>query len=259
MLQGAKIPQGDFTELAKAYVNRPGYAAPLIDLLIVGARPDGTRLPIVADIGAGTGKLTEMLNARGVTGYAIEPNDAMRREGEALRLSNFLWRANAAEMTGLEDESIDLVTMASAFHWTDAPRALAEFHRILRPGGALALLWNPRDIARDRLQADIESDIAEIAPDIRRKSSGAAAYTDGLDDTLLAGGLFHDLVTLDAAHIEEMTAERHLGAWRSVNDIRAQAGEEKFAEIIAAIERRLAGRDYVAVRYRTRAWFVRRA
>lgn len=258
MLQGEKIPQGDFTELAKAYINRPGYAPPLVDLLIAGMRSDG-RPPIVADVGAGTGKLTEMLDARGLTGFAVEPNDAMRREGEDLRLPGFIWRAGSAEMTGLEDESVDFVTMASAFHWADAPRALAEFHRILRPGGALALLWNPRDIARDRLQADIEGDIAMIAPDIRRKSSGAAAYTDGLDDTLLAGGLFHDLVTLEAAHIEEMSAARHLGAWRSVNDIRAQAGEEKFAEIMAAIEQRLAGREYVAVRYRTRAWFIRRA
>lgn len=252
------MDQGNFTDLAEAYANRPGYAEPLVDLLIASARqPD--RPLVVADVGAGTGKLTEMLDARGLTGFAVEPNSAMRGEGEKLGLSGFAWRAGSAEETGLEDESVDLVTMASAFHWSDADRALAEFHRILRPGGMLALLWNPRDLARDRLQADIEGDIAQIAPGIRRKSSGAAAYTDGLDDRLLKDGLFHDLVTLEAPHVEEMTVERHLGAWRSVNDIRAQAGEEKFSEIIAAIEQRLAGREFVAVCYRDRAWFVRRA
>jgi hypothetical protein len=55
-----------------------------------------------------------------------------------------------------------------------------------------------------------------------------------------------------------MSVDRHLGAWRSVNDIRAQAGEQRFTEIIAAIERRLVGRELVTVRYRTRAWLVRK-
>lgn len=250
--------QGDFTHLAEAYANRPAYAEPVIDQLIAAVRAT-TASPIAADVGAGTGKLTQMLEARGLEGFAIEPNEAMRREGEKLGLPHFSWAAGSAEETGLEDGSVDLVTMASAFHWADAGRALAEFHRILRPGGLLALLWNPRDLVRDRLQADIEGDIAMIAPSIRRRSSGGAAYTDGLEDKLLADGLFRDLVFLEAPHVEEMSVERHLGAWRSVNDIRAQAGEEKFAEIIAAIERRLEGCDQVAVRYRTRAWFVRRA
>jgi SAM-dependent methyltransferase len=246
--------QGDFTQLAKAYVHRPAYAAPVIDMLI------GQAGPIVADIGAGTGKLTQMLAAKGgLCGFAIEPNDAMRAEGQALRSPGFEWRAGAAEATGLEDACVDWVTMASAFHWTDAPKALAEFHRILRPFGRLTLLWNPRDLARDHLQADIEREIAKIAPQIQRRSSGAAAYTEGLEDLLLGSGLFKDLVFMEAPHVETMSRERHLGAWRSVNDIRAQAGEATWARIMAAIEARLAGHDEVEVLYRTRAWTVRKA
>jgi SAM-dependent methyltransferase len=250
--------QGDFTHLAEAYANRPAYAEPIVDQLVVAVRAHASS-PIAVDVGAGTGKLTQMLAVHGLGGFAVEPNEAMRREGAKLGLPSFSWRSGTAEETGLDDGSVDLVTMASAFHWADAGRALAEFHRILRPGGLLVLLWNPRDLARDRLQADIEGDIAMIAPDIRRRSSGGAAYTDGLEDKLIADGLFRDLVFLEAPHVEEMSADRHLGAWRSVNDIRAQAGEEKFGKIIAAIERRLEGCDQVAVRYRTRAWFVRRA
>lgn len=245
--------QGDFTELAKAYVHRPAYAIPVVDTLI--SRTDGR----VADIGAGTGKLTKMLSDRAdVSGFAIEPNDAMRAEGEALKLPDFDWRAGSAEATGLDDECVDWVTMASAFHWTDAPKALAEFHRILRPGGMLTLMWNPRDLARDRLQADIEREIARIAPQIQRRSSGAAAYTEGLEDLLLGSGLFKDLLFLEAPHVETMSRERHIGAWKSVNDIRAQAGEEAWAEILAAIETLLDGRDEVEVLYRTRAWTVRK-
>ena len=57
-----------------------------------------------------------------------------------------------AEATGLPDASADAVTVAQAFHWFDGPRALAEIHRVLRPGGVLALIWNRRDV-RDELQA----------------------------------------------------------------------------------------------------------
>ena len=250
--------QGDFTKLAEAYVHRPAYAGPLIDLLVAGVKTQRPA-PIVADVGAGTGKLTEMLEVRGLRGFAVEPNDAMREMGETLGLERFSWRAGSAEATGLDDGCVDLVTMASAFHWADAPRALTEFHRILRPGGWLALLWNPRDLARDRLQADIEGDIVTIAPHIRRRSSGGPAYTEGIEDTLLADGLFRDLVFLEAPHIEEMAAERHLGAWRSVNDIQAQAGEEAWPKILSAIERRLEGRNRITVHYRTRVWIVRRS
>jgi SAM-dependent methyltransferase len=245
---------GDFTALAKAYVHRPAYAQTVIDALIGQA---GHR---VADIGAGTGKLTAMLSARGgLGGYAVEPNGAMRAEGEALTLPDFQWLDGSAEATGLPDACVDWVTMASAFHWTDAPKALAEFHRILRPSGLLTLLWNPRDLARDRLQADIERDIAAIAPSIQRRSSGAPAYTDGLEDLLLGSGRFGDLLFLEAPHVERMSVERHLGAWRSVNDIQAQAGPDKWAQILAAIARRLEGLTEVAVQYRTRAWSVRKA
>lgn len=250
--------QGDFTELAKAYTHRPAYAEPVIDALIALLGTDADS-GLVADVGAGTGKLTAMLDVRGLGGFAVEPNGAMRAEGQALGLANFEWREGAAEVTGLPDACVDWVTMASAFHWTDAPKALAEFHRILRPGGMLTLLWNPRDIARDRLQSDIEAKIAAIAPHIRRRSSGSAAYTETLEDTLLASRLFGDLVFMEGPHVERMSAERHLGAWRSVNDIQAQAGAEGWAQILSAIEGLLAGQDEIEVLYRTRAWTVRKA
>jgi SAM-dependent methyltransferase len=249
--------QGDFTALAKAYAHRPAYSPTVLDTLARLITSEVGR-PRVADIGAGTGKLTTMLEGLGFQGFAVEPNAAMRHEGEALGLPNFSWSGGRAEATGLADGAVDWVTMASAFHWTDAPAALAEFHRILRPGGRLTLMWNPRDVARDPLQTEIEARIAKIAPDLRRKSSGAAAYTEALEDTLLEGGLFTDLIFMEAPHVESMSRARHLGAWRSVNDIQAQAGPQRWAEILSAIETLLADREAVEVRYRTRAWTVRK-
>ncbi len=61
-----------------------------------------------------------------------------------------------AEATGLPSASADAVTVAQAFHWFDGPRALAEIHRVLRPGGVLALVWNRRrmdDEIQQRLEA----------------------------------------------------------------------------------------------------------
>ena len=245
---------GDFTQLAAAYAHRPAYADRVVNALARDVGPGR-----VADVGAGTGKFTAMLAARGYRGIALEPNAAMRQEGERLQLPGFAWLAGAAEATPFDSGSLDWVTMASAFHWADPRAALQEFHRVLKPGGALTLLWNPRDLARDPLQARIEDRIGALAPDLRRRSSGAAAYTETLEDRLVDDGLFDSLVQLEAPHLEVMSRERHLGAWASVNDVRSQVGEALWAKVLEAIAEELSGRETVAVRYRTRAWHVRRA
>ncbi len=91
----------------------------------------------VVDVAAGTGKLTRTLAARFARVIAVEPDDAMRRlidGGEAV--------AGTAEALPLLDASVDAVFTADAFHWFDGERAVAEFARVLRPGGVVALLWN---------------------------------------------------------------------------------------------------------------------
>ena len=64
-----------------------------------------------------------------------------------------------AEAIPLADGSVDAVTVAQAFHWFDGEAALAEIHRVLRPGGALALVWNRRPLD-DPVHAEIERLIA---------------------------------------------------------------------------------------------------
>jgi ubiquinone/menaquinone biosynthesis C-methylase UbiE len=251
------MKQGDFTGLAKAYVNRPGYSLPVLRMI---ARHVGLeKEDLVADVGAGTGKLTENLKELGLEVVAVEPNDDMRKEG-AIYTNRYdvQWRKGSAEDTGLDGGSVAWVLMGSSFHWADKNCALAEFHRILKPGGCFTALWNPRDIERNPLHKRIEERIHTIAPEIKRVSSGAASYTTHLTEDLLSTGHFTEPIFVESAYEISMSPERYLGAWRSVNDIQAQAGPERFETIVAAIQEEIAGLETVQVPYKTRAWTVRR-
>ena len=128
-------------QLYAAY--RPSYAKELIDDLTAGL-PEGAK---VADIGSGTGKLTELLLARGLTVFAVEPNADMRAAAEKSLGVNALFRsvAASAEHTSLPDGEVALVTAAQAFHWFDRDAFRRECLRILAPGGKAALIWNGYD------------------------------------------------------------------------------------------------------------------
>jgi len=98
----------------------------------------------VLDLGAGTGKFTRRLVASGAEVIAVEPVADMRAELEAA-LPGVLSLAGTADAIPLPDASFDAVTSAQAFHWFATPAALAEIGRVLKPGGALGLIWNVRD------------------------------------------------------------------------------------------------------------------
>ena len=72
----------------------------------------------MADVGAGTGKLTERLEAMDLRRYVVEPNDAMRAEGEKVFSGReaFKWMKGSAEITGLPDNSVDWVLVGDSFH-----------------------------------------------------------------------------------------------------------------------------------------------
>lgn len=251
------LRHGDFTSLAKSYVNRPAYARTVLACLSRHIAEGRTGLRF-ADVGAGTGKLTQMLLDLGLRGHAVEPNDAMRREGMAYCGTNsrLTWIAGSAEATGLADRSVDWVTMASSFHWTDTSRALAEFHRVLGPGGFFSVLYNPRDLDNDALQKDIDDTIKSMVPEMKRVTSAAGDLMKHLDGTLTSTGHFGDLLFVEAPHEERMTPARYMGAWHSVNDIQVQAGSERWKRILSMIEGKIAGMGEIAVRYRTRSWTV---
>ena len=128
-----------FGSAAAAYERgRPSYPPEAIDWLL----PRGARQ--VLDLGAGTGKLTTRLVERGLEVVAVDPIPDML---EVLRSSLPETRAllGTAEEIPLEDNSVDAVLVAQAWHWVDPERAIPEVTRVLRPGGRLGLVWNTRD------------------------------------------------------------------------------------------------------------------
>ncbi len=129
-----------FDDRAQDYARyRPGYPAAVVDFVLTGWTGRTRR---AADVGAGTGISAQMLADAGLEVIAVEPNADMRRA--AVPHPRVRWSEGTAEATGLPDGSVDLVLAAQAFHWFARERALAEFQRILRPGGRLAVLWNRR-------------------------------------------------------------------------------------------------------------------
>ena len=128
-----------FGEVADAYErSRPGYPDDAV-LWLVGEKP----LEIV-DLGAGTGKLTRSLVALGHRVTAVEPLPAMIVHLHVAAPGVTVLEGEA-EAIPLEDESVDVVVVAQAFHWFDHSLALREIARVLRPGGSIALVWNTRD------------------------------------------------------------------------------------------------------------------
>ena len=126
---------------------RPAYPDEAVAALIDAARSGrGVDAPgrddalRAADIGAGTGKMSELLARGGLLVDAVEPSEAMR--AQASPIEGVTWHDGVAEETGLPNDVYDIVVFAQSWHWMDPERAGLEAARILAPGGVLAIVWN---------------------------------------------------------------------------------------------------------------------
>lgn len=154
-----------FTDRVEAYQKyRPGYPPALLSTLLDKAGLDTNT--VVADIGSGTGIFTRLLLDHGLQVAAVEPNTNMRLAAETAlsEYQQFTSVDGSAEQTGLEDDSIDLVTAAQALHWFNNTATRAEFQRILKPDGKLALIWNKRAVSEPFQQA-YDAILREYAPE----------------------------------------------------------------------------------------------
>ena len=106
-----------------------------------------TELSLIADVGSGTGKLSEAFLENGYQVLGIEPNKEMREAGDKLleKWQRFESLDASAESTGLPDSSVDLIIAGQSFHWFDRDLSKIEFQRIIKPNGGVALIWNERN------------------------------------------------------------------------------------------------------------------
>jgi SAM-dependent methyltransferase len=222
-----------YARSAAAYERgRPGYPPAAVDFLTATLclGPGCT----VVDVAAGTGKLTRPLLATGARVVAVEPVAEMR----AALPADVRAVDGTAEQMPLETGSADAVTVAQAFHWFDGEAALAEIHRVLRPGSSLALVWNRR-----RMDDPVNREIEELLAPYRgqmsamRTGSWRAAFERSHLFGPLEGRVFANEQTLDADGLADRIA--------SVNFI-AKLDERERVKVVDAA-RALAGDGSVTI------------
>ena len=159
-------PTARFSRKVENYVQyRPGYPPAVLELLKTDCGLAAHS--VIADVGSGTGLLAALFLKNGNRVFGVEPNREMREAGERrlAHCSNFTSVAATAEATTLPGHSVDFVTAGQAFHWFDAKQAKAEFRRILKPGGWVALVWNTRRQERSAFLGDYEALLMQYGTD----------------------------------------------------------------------------------------------
>ena len=215
---------------------RPGYPPAAVDYLVARLRLGPGRT--VVDLAAGTGKLTRSLLASGAEVIAVEPVAEMRAElPPGARAVD-----GTAEQMPLSSGSADALTVAQAFHWFDGNAALAEIHRVLRPGGALALVWNRR-----RMDDPVNQAIEDLLAPYRGHMS--ALHTGAWDATFEGTKLFGPLEERVFPNDQSLDADGLADRVGSVNYI-AALGEHERTKVVRAA-RALARDGAVTIRQDT--------
>jgi SAM-dependent methyltransferase len=246
-----EAPPDAFGRTAREYeLGRPGWPEALLDRVVAELKlgPDAS----VLDLGAGTGKLTRALVPRFARVIAVEPDDAMRAVLEEV-VPGAESLPGRGESIPLGGGAVDAVFSAEAFHWFASDESVAEIVRVLRPGGALVILWNiPVEYPHmgDEAEAVIEEAFARggepglgkvLSDDWRRP------VEEGPFEPLQQAVVERWLVSTRAEWIANML---------SVSSIAVQPEEERaaFAERL----RELIPRQEIRRRFRTVAHWTRR-
>jgi len=231
-----------FSRSAAAYERgRPDYPEAARRHVVALVPAGGT----VLDLAAGTGKLTRGLLAAGLEVVAVEPVTEMRAAlPEAARALE-----GTAEAIPLPAGAVDGVVVGQAFHWFDGDAALAEIHRVLRPEGLLALLWNRRvedDPANRALEALIEAHRADVP------SHRSGAWRAAFERTTLFGPL-EETVFANEQRLDAEGLEARVG---SISFIASLPPAER--ERVLSAARALAKDGPVTLPYRTEVLTCRR-
>jgi len=238
----------NYTDRAEHYDKRADYCKEVVETLLhkIGAVPGKP----VADIGAGTGKLTKLLALNGLTVRAVEPNDAMMAFGvKNTEGMSVTWTKGVGEQTGLPKSSVHAAFFGSSFNVLDQKATLSEVARILVPGGYFACMWNHRDL-NDHLQNEIEEIIRQMVPDYdygSRREDPTAIINESK--------LFGKVSYLEQSFKVEMPSNIFYEGWKSHATLERQAGQ-KFASVLERIQKLLTPYEVIDVPYSTRIWFA---
>lgn len=240
---------------------RPWYPGALFDL--IAARLALPNDATVVDLGAGTGKVARAAAARGWRVTAVDPGAPMlavlRERAAAEGIEVKVVRA-CAEETGLTAASFDAALAGEAYHWFDAPAALAEMARIVRPGGGIAFFWNVGDKTDSPLVAGERQLVAEYGidgSDVRRP--GPLPETR---DAVRAAGAFEDPEFVQVPHVVTMSGADYLGLAFTKSHLRTAPADlqvryrSAFSDMLERSGIRLT--DTIEVPYVVDCWIARR-
>ena len=234
---------GRFSDRAADYVKyRPSYPDGAIETILAGLSPPDDL--VVADVGAGTGISARLLGDRGARVLAIEPGDEMRRA--AAPHPRVSWVVGTADATSLPSESVDAVLCAQSFHWFDAPKALVEFARILKPAGRLAIMWNRRSTT-DPLTVGYRQAILDVGGEI-------TAEKMSFDPDVVPGsGLFSAQVQTVVPNVQRLDLDGLIGRARSASYVPKTGGEaERLLTLLGRLHARYAdSAGFVTLVYET--------
>jgi SAM-dependent methyltransferase len=201
---------------------------------------------MVVDVGAGTGKFTAQLVPTRTTIVAVEPR-------LTANLPTVAAHPGTAEALPLETASADAIVAAQAFHWFNIPAAAAEFHRVLRPGGCLGVIWNERDTSVDWVR-----ELDAIVEPYRREGPHPRSQRD-----VQLGDLFGPRRHADFSHAQVVDLPTLRDRVASMSFVAVLPDDERTRVLhrvaaLVASHPATAGRAVFELPYRTSAWWAER-
>lgn len=243
----------DYTNLADAYLKRPDYAETALEKMLTISKMGGSRRT-VCDVGAGVAHLTLFLARKDFTVHAVEPNDAMRKNGmrRTEQYKNVTWFEGVGEHTGQPSDFFDLVTFGSSFNVTNRQEALEETQRILKKDGYFACMWNHRmltDPIQKKIEDIIKSHVKEYDYGTRREDQ---------TEVIKSSGRFTDIEHFSGEVIHEIPVEDVIEGWRSHGTLERQTGA-KFPQVVEEIANYLHSlkQENISVPYETNVYMAK--